>query len=232
MSRLLVLIPARAGSVRIPNKNKRMLGGQPLIEWTLKIAKSIFDESDVIVSTDDEELLNLAVSYGFYKSVLRPRALATSSASLVDVALDLTRKLDDIDEYCGILLLQPTSPFRSCTSLTSFIEYVFSNNQAACVAVSSVHSQPSWMYTVMDDQIKPLLLDGGQVLDSNSEGLVCVNGFAYYVPIRILETNLSFIPENSRFFLINNIIETIDIDCEYEFEFASLVAERILIPCT
>ena len=232
MSRLLVLIPARAGSVRIPNKNKRMLGGQPLIEWTLKLAKIAFNESDVIVSTDDEELLSLAVSYGFHKSVLRPSALATSSSSLADVALDLTNKLDDIDEYCGVLLLQPTSPFRSRTNLTAFIEYVFSNNQSACVAVSNVHSQPSWMYTVIDDHMKPLLPDGGRVMNANGEGLVCVNGFAYYVPIRILETNRSFVPENSRYFLINNVIETIDIDCEYEFEFASLVAERILTPCT
>jgi CMP-N-acetylneuraminic acid synthetase len=228
MSRILVLIPARAGSVRIPDKNKRLLGGRPLIDWTLKLVKDRFLDSDIVVSSDDDDILELASAYGYYNSQKRTSDLATSTTSLADVAINVMQRVPNVREYCGILLLQPTSPFRTLSRLSELLGFIHRNLAEPCVAVSNVHTRPTWMYNLSGTKLQPLLKDEALIDSINHSHLVGVNGYAYYVPISTLMLERTFIPENSNSFVIDDIIETIDIDYEYEFDFARQVAERIL----
>lgn len=110
----LGVIPARGGSKRIPRKNIRDFCGRPLIAWTIAAAKaSKLDE--VIVSTEDEEIRNVALSCGAMVTT-RPQHLATDTARSVDVAIHALEayessplaKAPDV-----IVLLQPTSPLRT-----------------------------------------------------------------------------------------------------------------------
>jgi CMP-N,N'-diacetyllegionaminic acid synthase len=228
MRRILVLIPARAGSVRIPDKNKRLLGGRPLIDWTLKVVKDKFFDSDIVVSSDDDEILELASGYGYYNSQKRTSDLATSTASLADVAFDVIERMQNVHEYYGILLLQPTTPFRTVRRLSELLDFINISPAEPCVAVSNVHTRPTWMFNLTGTKLQPLLNDENLIDLINHSHLVGVNGYAYYVPISTLISERTFIPANSNSFVIDDIIETIDIDYEYEFDFARQVAERIL----
>lgn len=110
---VLALIPARAGSRRVPRKNTRLLGGKPLAQWTFEAALAAGSIGKVLLSTDDADLIALARQMGL--DVLeRPQDLAGDHASSVDVALhalDCERASGrNWDKLC---LLQPTSPFRA-----------------------------------------------------------------------------------------------------------------------
>ena len=105
----IALIPARKGSKRLINKNKKQLNGIPLIEYTFKFAKSNkFDK--VIVSSDDEEILKIASKYEF---ILHKRELNLSrDQSLIQ---DLLKNIIDdfsLNKNDVLCLLQPTNPVR------------------------------------------------------------------------------------------------------------------------
>lgn len=109
----LYLIPARGGSKGIPGKNIKPLGGLPLIVHTIKAALAIADAEDVIVSTDSEEIAEIAEKAGASVPFLRPEEFSTDTASSRSVilhALDFLKKQGK--EYDAVVLLQPTSPMR------------------------------------------------------------------------------------------------------------------------
>ena len=108
--RILGLIPARAGSKGIPNKNMVLFNGKPLIHWTITAAQNSNYIDEISVSTDDPIIQNYAREKGCNADVLRPTHLATDSASSIDVIKEVLERHDNFDY---LLLLQPTSPFAS-----------------------------------------------------------------------------------------------------------------------
>lgn len=114
----LVLIPARGGSKRIPGKNIKFLNGRPLIYYTLDAARAVASPENICVSTDSDEIIRVVREYGLDVPFKRPDYIATDTASSYDVI----RHAIDFYEQSGInydrvLLLQPTSPFRTETHI-------------------------------------------------------------------------------------------------------------------
>ena len=85
--RLLAIVPARGGSKRLPRKNLLPMGGKPLIAWTLDAAVQSGCFVDVLVSTDDAEIAEAALSHGALVPWLRPAEFATDTARSIDVVL-------------------------------------------------------------------------------------------------------------------------------------------------
>jgi len=81
----IAIIPARGGSKRIPRKNIRLMNGRPLIAWAIEIALASDEFSDVVVSTDDEEIAEIAKAFGASVPFIRPAHLADDFASTVSV---------------------------------------------------------------------------------------------------------------------------------------------------
>lgn len=111
---ILYVIPARGGSKGIPGKNIKPLGGKPLIAYSIDVARALADDADICVSTDSQEIADVAESMGLKVPFLRPDYLATDRSSTYDVllhAVDFYEKLDR--HYDTMVLLQPTSPFRT-----------------------------------------------------------------------------------------------------------------------
>src|SRR5690554_30152 len=113
--KILMLIPARGGSKRLPRKNVLPLAGKPLICWTIETALATELDARIVVSSDDEEILDIARQYASKGVVAyrRPDEFATDTASTVDVVIDAI----DSEKVQGhepdtIILLQPTSPLR------------------------------------------------------------------------------------------------------------------------
>src|SRR4051794_801209 len=109
----LAIIPARAGSKRLPGKNVKPFLGKPLIQWTIAFAQRAQCFSSIVVSTDSDEIAQCAEQAGLPVPERRPPDLAVDSASSVDVALySLARiELATGTPFESVALLQPTSPF-------------------------------------------------------------------------------------------------------------------------
>lgn len=104
----MALVPARAGSVRLPGKNVRPLAGMPLIEHTLRCASLCASIDRITVSTDDPAVVELARAAGA-DVIARPLALATSDATTWSV---VRHAADALGRFATLVLLQPTSPLR------------------------------------------------------------------------------------------------------------------------
>ena len=107
----IAVIPARGGSNRIPRKNIKLFHGLPIIAYAIKIAQEtdIFDE--VIVSTDDEEIAEVARNFGATVPWMRAKELSTDHATTISVMQDAVRKINSstkgIENFCCIY---PTTP--------------------------------------------------------------------------------------------------------------------------
>lgn len=123
---MLAIIPARGGSKGIPKKNIIELGGKPVIAYSIQAAleaksKGFLDK--VIVSTDDMEIKQIAEAYGAEVPFLRPANLASDSAKSIDFLLHAYHfYLEQNIAFENIILLQPTSPLRTCDDIVESIK--------------------------------------------------------------------------------------------------------------
>lgn len=110
----LIIIPARGGSKGVPGKNIKLLNGKPLIQYTIEAALEVTDKENIIVSTDSHDIKNVVENLGIRINSLRPKELASDTSSTYDVLLHELNILEKIGRYYDrLVLLQPTSPFRT-----------------------------------------------------------------------------------------------------------------------
>lgn len=119
--KVLGLIPARGGSKSIPRKNLVDLGGLPLIQWTIQAALGS-SLTRVVVSTDSEEIATVSQSLGAEVPFIRPIELSSDSTLSIDVALHALDVLGE--EFDAVMLLQPTSPFRTPSDIDAAINII------------------------------------------------------------------------------------------------------------
>lgn len=156
----LGLITARGGSKGVPRKNIKSLGGRPLLDWTIKTALSVGNELDrLIVSTEDEEIAEIARACGAEVPSLRPAELADDGAKSIDVVIDILQKLAAVGEtYDCLCLLQPTTPFRSKELLLAALRRFRIGDLDGLVTASRVpaHYHPNWTFIDNgNDQLTP-----------------------------------------------------------------------------
>ena len=122
-NKILVVIPARGGSKGIPRKNVRLLDGQPLISYSINVAKSSESVDDVVVTTDDSEIALLSEKFGA-SVIRRSEELSTDETPLDPVVYDAMVQKEKLafDEYDLVITLQPTSPLIKTSTLDQVIE--------------------------------------------------------------------------------------------------------------
>ncbi len=223
--RILGLITARGGSKRLPGKNIRLLGGRPLIAWSVDVAKGIPDICDILVSTDDAAIAEFARDAGTLVPWLRPPELATDTATSVDVclhALDWYERTNG--KVDGLLLLQPTSPFRSRATVLRGIELFRTHKCRPVLGVSPAKSHPMWCFTI-DGKSMRRFMDGGS-LPRRSQDLppaYVVNGAIYLIAPEDLRKQQSFFCDDMLPLVIDEAEESIDIDTEWDWKMAEAV---------
>jgi len=217
----LAIIPARGGSKRLPRKNILDLNGKPLIAWTIEAGFKSKYIDKVVVTSDDEEILDISKDYGA-EIIRRPDELASDTATTFDA---IKHAIDNLEKYDYIVLLQPTSPLRNEKHIDEAIELLESRNADAIVSVCEMDHSPLWSNTLPEDgSMNSFLRD--DVLNKRSQDLeknYRLNGAIY-----ICETNKLL--ENKGFFLKNNIFaykmdgkSSIDIDEEIDFKIAEVL---------
>lgn len=160
---IIAIIPARGGSKGLPGKNIKELCGKPLIAWTIEKALKSRYLDVVMVSTDSQEIADIAQSYNASVPFLRPSELATDTASSYDVichALDHYRQSDRLD-FAYTMLLEPTSPLREDDDIDRVIEALDSNAKFfdSIVTLGEVGEHPSIMKRFVGDRIAPFCPD-------------------------------------------------------------------------
>lgn len=110
----LFIIPARGGSKGVPGKNIKPLNGKPLIHYSIDVARSLANDEDICVSTDDTKIKEVVEQTGLKVPFLRPVELATDQAGTYEVLLHaLNFYAEKGKQYDLLVILQPTSPFRT-----------------------------------------------------------------------------------------------------------------------
>ena len=221
--KILALVTARRGSKRIPGKNVKLLDGKPLIFWSIDVAKNIPDICDILVSTDDEGIADISRNAGAIVPWLRPADLANDTASSVDVSIHALnwyeRKKGKVD---GLLLLQPTSPFRSRDTVLRGLELFRENHGQTVIGVSPAESHPMWCFRCNDQKMWPFI-DGGDLQLLRSQDLppaYVVNGAFYLSDPDQLRAQNSFYGEGMVPLIIDNLAEGLDIDTEWDWKMA------------
>ena len=149
--KLIALIPARSGSQRIPNKNIKMLRGYPLIAYTIAQAKVANIFSDVFVSTDCENIAEIAKSFDA-KIILRPSSFAKATSPDIQWVLHAFDVLQQNQiEFNCFSILRPTSPFRRPTSIVEAWEYFkILPGVDSLRAVEKVKQHPGKMWVIQN----------------------------------------------------------------------------------
>jgi CMP-N-acetylneuraminic acid synthetase len=220
--RLLALIVARGGSKRLPGKNIRRLGENPLIVWSVNVVKGIPEVCDILVSTDDAATAQVARDAGALVPWMRPAELATDTASSLGVCLHALDWYEaERGKVDGLLLLQPTSPFRSRKSVLHGIDLFRTNNLRPVVGVSPAESHPLWCFYLEGNSLRPFSDTGG--LDLRSQELppaYAVNGAFYLIAPADLRHLRSFFCDDMVPLVMTEPGESIDIDSESDWKIA------------
>jgi len=162
--KILAIITARGGSKGLPGKNIRLLAGKPLISYTIERALSAGPLLyEVLVSTDDKQIAEIARQAGAYVPFLRPEALSTDTASSLDVvqhAVEYVEKARDVTIDWS-LILQPTTPLRTVNDIVSAVRLTESHDVDTIVSVYEVgHAHPGKAKKVnADGFLTPFLPD-------------------------------------------------------------------------
>jgi len=157
--KILAVIPARGGSKGIPRKNIKLIGGEPLICHTIKAALKSKLITRIIVSTEDSEIAEISSQAGAEVPFIRDQQLAGDETPCIpDILVDANSRMRGLEQYQAdiVLLLEPTYPFRSSSTIDKVITALIDSDTEWAVTVSSVREHPLRMRK-MDEQTNKIL---------------------------------------------------------------------------
>lgn len=159
MPSAVALIPARAGSERVPGKNIRPLGGRPLLAYSLAAAHESGRFDAVVVSTDSEETAAVARQHGGEVLSLRPAAMATTTSPDIEWVRHTLAELAAAGrEFDLFAILRPTSPFRGAATIERAFERFLAVEKADSLrAVERCRQHPGKMWVIEGELMRPLL---------------------------------------------------------------------------
>ncbi len=141
----LIIIPARGGSKGVPGKNIKPLGGKPLINYTIEAARGVFQDELIYISTDSKEIIETVEATGLKVPFVRPAELSSDNAGTYDVLLHAISFAESNGyQPDTIVLLQPTSPFRTALNLKEALD-VYTPDLDMVVSVKETHSNPYFL---------------------------------------------------------------------------------------
>lgn len=222
------LVPARSGSKRLPNKNIKLLNGEPLLKYSIQTALAS-NVDQVFVSTDSRNIQELAISCGAKAPFLRPDEFSTDEAPdcvVVFHFIGFLKSLGLSPKY--IVYLRPTMPFRTVDEINACLNLISSNQDIDVVrTVIKAEYPPFWIKRIDDiGYLKPFINEISNMADLRSQDLpstfIC-DGYVDVIKVESYAKYMSFnkgnvypyFREGARF---------IDIDTESDW----LKAERYL----
>lgn len=225
----LALIPARGGSKGVPRKNLRVVGCMSLLERAIRSAQGVSRVEHILVSTDDEEIAAEARRCGVDVPFLRPPELASDHAAVIPAIL---HALDSYERFSGteietLVLLEPTSPFRTALHVAAALELYAKGGCATVISVCPLERKPENIFLksngVLDRYIRDPLPDFTRRQDMSA---LCRLNSAIYVTStkrcrdegRLLAEPVGYVEMSSR--------DSVNIDEEVDLMLAEAIASR------
>ncbi len=223
---IIGLITARGGSKSIPGKNIKLLAGRPLIAWTIEAALQSKALSRVIVSTDDEKIAEVARQWGADVPFMRPDELAQDNSSSISTVLHALNWLAENEgvypEY--IMLLQPTSPFRTAEDIRQSIDLAGNYRAAAVVSVCEAERHPYICQRILEDgTLADFITTEMQYLRRQDlPPAYAVNGAIYLNQCSSLLRDQRFLPSGSIAYIMPPE-RSLDVDTMWDWHLAELI---------
>jgi len=220
----LLLIPARSGSKGVPGKNIKPLYGRPLIYYTLDAAKSVASAEDICVSSDSDEIIQMVMAYGLDVPFKRPGSLATDTAGSYEVILHAIHFYEQRGKlYDRVVLLQPTSPFRTGTHIREALA-LYQPGLDMVVSVRMSHANP--YFNLFEENPEGLLTrskSGNFVRRQDCPAVYEYNGAIYIMNVESLKKG-----PHSQFSKIRKYVMTEEDSIDIDTKFDWMIAEAIL----
>lgn len=223
---MLAIVPARGGSKGVPRKNRRIVAGRPLIAYTLDAAKAATSLARIVVSTDDPEIAAIAAAEGV-EVVMRPADIAGDASPVIDAVRHVLADLAARDGFDpdGVVLLQPTSPFRSGADIDAAVA-VFARN--ACTPVCSVYqvedAHPARMYRIEGERLVSLTPELASVRRQDLPPVYHRNGSVYVFGRREIASGAIIGPDMAPF--VMGPESSVNVDTEIDLLLVGAILER------
>lgn len=226
----VALIPARAGSKGVPGKNIKILGGKPLIAWTIEAALNTPNIDRTFVTTEDEGYAEVAKKYGA-EVLMRPPELAVDTGPETDEALLFAlRQL----QYAGnfpetLVLLQPTSPFRGWRDIERALELYYELDETYTI-ISGFRAKGYYWGMNEDDDYFPIMHDPLFRLPrqaySEQDWLIKENGALYITSAQRFSEHRSYrVPPYYCYVMDEDV--SLDIDTPEQWDMAVALMEKM-----
>ena len=228
LNKTLAIIPARGGSKGLPKKNIKLMNGKPMIAYSIEAARDSGIFSEIMVSTDSDEIAAIARQNGASVPYMRPGELSgdmATTAAVIRHCIEFYQ--NNGSDYDNICLLQPTSPLRTKVHIIEAYELFSEKNANSLVSVCECEHSPLWANTIGDD----LRLDHfirEEIKNLRRQDLpqyYRLNGAIYFSKTDIFMNQSSFLGYNTIAYKMD-LRSSIDIDMEEDFLFAELLMKR------
>lgn len=221
-SKVLAVIPARAGSKGLPGKNLLVFSGKPLIQWTIEAALQVSGIDQVVVTSDDEAIINLSESMGVFAR-RRAAALSGDTAQASSVIADA---LAGFPGFQTLIYLQPTSPLRTSIHIREALDQFNANMKVPLISVTEVTQPPEWMYTLNAEGLMVPYIPSEELRRQDTKTKYIPNGAIYIADIKSLsESNFIFAKSNPQPFVMDSN-SSVDIDDKFDFDLAEWIIQQ------
>lgn len=223
----LAIVPARGGSKGLPRKNILPLGGKPVIRWTIEAALGARAVSDVVVTTDSQEIAAIAVAAGAQVPFMRPPALAGDDTPMIETVLHAISEFERMSgkTYEAFALLQPTCPFRNSADIDGSLDLLMQSGADSVITMHKLDSgHPHYIYTLDGD--RPALLvppPRGVTRRQDYMPAYLRNGLVYATRRNTLLGDKDFYGRDVRAY-ITDPQRSVNIDTPFDFAQAEFIA--------
>jgi len=217
---ILAVIPGRKGSKGIINKNIRKINNKPLISYSIEAALKSKYIKRVVVSSDSDEILEIANSYNV-ESIERPEHLAQDDSTTVDVVKHVLNVFNESNDYFpeNLVLLQPTSPLRDSGDIDDAIKMFLEDESVdSLISMSKFNHNPLWTFKIEDNLLSPAFNE--EFLNKRRQelpDLFLPNGAIYIIKTKQLIEKNSFYIEKTKPFLMSEE-KSLDVDTELDLK--------------
>lgn len=221
-NKILVVIPARGGSKRLPRKNIKKIGGKPMIAHAILAAKKSKYIDRIIVSTDDLAIAKVARKYGAEVPFIRPVELASDTATALPVLQHAVAYIEKRDKFKPglIVLIQSTSPLVQSGDIDGAIEKIIATKTNSCFTVSVISQRPEWMYYLEDKKPKLFLTNANlNIRSQDLPKLGIINGAIYVMKYDTLMKKNKIQDDNTSIYIMPKE-RSVDIDDLVDFKTA------------